>query len=118
MHRSEILDELVPHVSTIQLQDSLQHLASLSEEERMAVVERIIAEVKAREEAERQAAEDAELEEQKMQVAQLQGAMRRQPGGSHAGSFHGGQFQPGVVLLQPAGGGEGPDRVLAHLGQA
>lgn len=79
VRRSEILDELVPHVSTIQLQDSLQYLASLSEEERMAVVERIIAEVKAREEAERQAAEDAELEEQKMQVAQLQGAIGRQP---------------------------------------
>lgn len=48
--RSEILDNLVPHLETIQLQDSLQYLASLSEEERMKVIEKIIASVIAEEE--------------------------------------------------------------------
>ena len=43
--RSEILDELVPHTNTIQLQDSLQHLAGMPEAERMAVIENIIAQV-------------------------------------------------------------------------
>ena len=43
--RSEILDELVPHTKTIQLQDSLQHLAGMPEAERMALIENIIAQV-------------------------------------------------------------------------
>ena len=43
--RSEILDELVPHTNTIQLQDSLQHLAGMPEADRMAVIENIIAQV-------------------------------------------------------------------------
>ena len=61
-NRSEILDELVPHTNAIQLQDSLQHLARLPEAERMASIEKIIAQVIAREEAERKAAEEAERE--------------------------------------------------------
>lgn len=61
-NRSEILDELVPHTNAIQLQDSLQHLARLPEAERMAAIEKIIAQVIAREEAERKAAEEAERE--------------------------------------------------------
>lgn len=66
--RSEILDELVPHTSAIQLQDSLQHLAGMTEEERMAVIKEIIAQVIAREEAERKAAEEAEREVNRQQM--------------------------------------------------
>ena len=66
--RSKILDELVPHVTAIQLQDSLQHLAGMTEEERMAVVEGIIAQVIAQEEKERKAAQEAEREERRMQM--------------------------------------------------
>ena len=66
--RSEILDELVPHTNTIQLQDSLQHLAGMPEAERMAVIENIIAQVIAREEAERKAAEEAERETNRLQM--------------------------------------------------
>ncbi len=55
--RSEVLDELVSYVVNVQLQDSLQHLASLSDTERRAVVDRIIQEVKRKEEADRKEVE-------------------------------------------------------------
>lgn len=41
--RSKILDELVPYTNAIQLQDSLQILAQMSEEERNAAIDKIIA---------------------------------------------------------------------------
>ena len=59
--RSEVLDELVKHVVNVQMQDSLQHLASLSDAERRTVVDKIIKEVKRKEEAERKEAERMEL---------------------------------------------------------
>lgn len=63
-HRSETLDELVVEYSMVQLQDSLQHLATLSEEEQRVIVDTIIARLIRAEEAERekaaQAARDAE----------------------------------------------------------
>ena len=62
------MDELVPHTNTIQLQDSLQHLAGMPEADRMAVIENIIAQVIAREEAERKAAEEAERETNRLQM--------------------------------------------------
>ncbi len=68
MKRSEALDQIVPHIKTIQLQDSLQHLASLTEAERQTVIEGIIGELKAREEAERKAQEEAELEARKQEA--------------------------------------------------
>ena len=61
--RSETLDELVVEYTTVQLQDSLQFLATLSQEEQMKIVEKIIADlIKAEEEAaekEAQAAREA-----------------------------------------------------------
>lgn len=63
--RSAVLDELVEHVVSVQLQDSLQHLATLSEEERLKVVEKIIEEVIKKEEEERKAAELEELMNQR-----------------------------------------------------
>lgn len=61
--RSEVLDELVTHSTAIQLQDSLQHLASLSEPERIAIIEKIIEEV-IRKEKEAQAEEERKLREE------------------------------------------------------
>lgn len=58
--RSEVLDELVTHVVNVQLQDSLQHLATLSEAERLQIIEKIIEEVIKQEEEERKAAEREE----------------------------------------------------------
>ena len=59
--RSEVLDELVKHVVNVQLQDSLQHLTSLSDAERRLVVSKIIQEVKRKEQADRKEAERQEL---------------------------------------------------------
>lgn len=64
LHRSETLDELVVEYSTVQLQDSLQHLATLSEQEQRVVVDSIIARlIRAEKEAEEKEAQAArELE--------------------------------------------------------
>jgi len=59
--RSEVLDELVKHVVNVQLQDSLQHLASLSDQERKQVVDKIIKEIKRDEEAQKKEAQREEL---------------------------------------------------------
>lgn len=58
--RSETLDALVVEYTTVQLQDSLQRLAMLSEEEQLKVVEKIIEDlIAAEKEAEEKAAEAA-----------------------------------------------------------
>jgi len=48
-HRSEILDEIVVEIQTVELQDSLQRLGHLSAEEQLAIVEKIIADLKEKE---------------------------------------------------------------------
>lgn len=60
--RSKILDELAPHTSSIELQDSLQRLAKLPEEELNKVIDQLIAEVIKKEKEERRAQEEAEAE--------------------------------------------------------
>lgn len=64
-HRSEVLDELVPFTSAIELQDSLQHLASLDSAARMVVIDTLIARVIQKEEAEKKAAKEAERQQMK-----------------------------------------------------
>lgn len=59
--RSEVLDDLVKYVTNVQLQDSLQLLASLSQEERMKRIGNIIADVLKKEEADRQEAKRQEM---------------------------------------------------------
>lgn len=65
--RSEILDELVVELNTITLQDSLQHLSTLSQEEQEAIVNQIIEDLIAKEKADSaklaQQAREAELDE-------------------------------------------------------
>ncbi|MDR0866443.1 MAG: hypothetical protein LBO74_16155 [Candidatus Symbiothrix sp.] len=51
--RSEILDELVVYVEAVELQDSLLRLSKMTEEERLAVVNKIIADLKKKEEEEK-----------------------------------------------------------------
>ena len=60
-HLSATLGELVTQQQIVQLQDSLQRLAAMPEEERMKVVEKIIADLEA---AEKEAAEKALMAEQ------------------------------------------------------
>ena len=73
--RSQILDALVPHVEAIALQDSLQHLVSLPEAERMAIIEQRIAEVIAQEEREREAAKEAERSALRQQTEERNAGM-------------------------------------------
>lgn len=56
----EALGELAVNYNTVELQDSLQHLATLSEEEQLKIVEKIIEEVKAEEEEAARLAKEAE----------------------------------------------------------
>jgi tetratricopeptide (TPR) repeat protein len=61
--RSLILDELVPHTEAVHLQDSLQALAKMPEEERLAAIDRVIEALKQKEKEERLAREEAEAEQ-------------------------------------------------------
>jgi tetratricopeptide (TPR) repeat protein len=62
---SAVLDELVVHAEAVHLQDSLQTLARMPEEERLAVIDKIIEQViKEEEEAEKNAEREAYLAEQ------------------------------------------------------
>lgn len=65
-NRSVVLDELVPHLETIHLQDSLQYLANTTEEERNAAIDRQIALVVKQEKEERKRQLDAEAEQQQL----------------------------------------------------
>lgn len=67
-NRSEILDELVPHTNQIELQDSLQRLAAMSQEERTVAIDNIIKQLIAKEEEERKLAEEAERESSRQQM--------------------------------------------------
>ncbi len=51
--RSKILDELVPYTDAVQLQDSLQDLAKMSETDRNAAIDRVIIALKKKEKEER-----------------------------------------------------------------
>ena len=61
-NRSKVLDELVPYTDAVQLQDSLQQLARMSEKERNAAIDRVIDALKKKEmeERNRKAVEEAE----------------------------------------------------------
>ncbi|MDR0686217.1 MAG: hypothetical protein LBF79_01975 [Dysgonamonadaceae bacterium] len=67
--RSEVLDALVVHVEAVTLQDSLQRLSRMTEEERLRVVEKIIADLIKREKEEQ---EKADMEEYQAQRQSMQ----------------------------------------------
>lgn len=86
--RSTILDELVEHTVAIDLQDSLQHLATLPEAELDKVIENIIAEVIRQEEEAKKAAEEAALmaqREEALGAAQAKGPQMNTPGAMNTG---------------------------------
>ena len=60
--RSKVLDELVPYTSSVELQDSLQRLAKMSEEERNKIIDQVIADLIKKEKEEKRAQEEAEAE--------------------------------------------------------
>ena len=61
--RSKVLDELVPHTSSVELQDSLQRLAKMPEEQRLKIIDHIIEELIKKEKEEERAREEAETEQ-------------------------------------------------------
>ena len=86
--RSTILDELVEHTVAIDLQDSLQHLATLPEAELNKVIENIIAEVIRQEEEAKKAEEEAALmaqREEALGAAQAKGPQMNTPGTMNTG---------------------------------
>ena len=77
---SETMDELVDYFKEVQLQDSLQYLARLPEDERIAVIEKIIADLEKKEKEEKETAErEKRLEENQ--------SMRPEIGGGGAGNI-------------------------------
>ncbi len=80
--RSTILDELVEHTIAIDLQDSLQHLATLPEEQLYEVIDNLIAEVIRQEEEAKKAEEEAALmaqREEALASAQAKGPQMGTP---------------------------------------
>jgi tetratricopeptide (TPR) repeat protein len=61
-YRSKVLDDLAPHTSAVELQDSLQRLAKMPEEERLKVIDKLIEDLKKKEKEEQRAQEEAEAE--------------------------------------------------------
>ena len=90
--RSKVLDELVPHTSSVELEDSLQRLAKLPEAELLKVIDRIIDELKKKEKEEARLREEAETEAALRQQAAV--GNRQQPG----------RQQPTTPSQQKAGG--------------
>ncbi|MCL1934322.1 MAG: tetratricopeptide repeat protein [Candidatus Azobacteroides sp.] len=71
--RSEALDALVIHVEAVELQDSLQRLARMTEEDRMAVINKIIDDIIKKE---KEAAEKNKQDEYQAKQDELQGQLQ------------------------------------------
>lgn len=63
--RSKVLDELVPYTDAVQLQDSLQALAKMSEADRNAAIDRVIDALKKKEKEEQAKQAEQEAEQRK-----------------------------------------------------
>ncbi len=74
--RSKVLDELVPYTSAVFLQDSLLALSVADEATRLAAIDRVIEELKRKEEEERRAKKDAEAEERMKENAGQNAGLR------------------------------------------
>lgn len=79
-HRSKVLDELVPYTNAIFLQDSLLHLSTLPEAEYTKAIDRVIEELKRKEEEERKAREDSAANARRSENA----GNTMRPGGNQA----------------------------------
>ena len=72
--RSKVLDELVPHTSAVELQDSLQRLALMPEDQRNKIIDKIIADLIKKEKEEQRAKEEEEAEKTLQQQEARNGA--------------------------------------------
>lgn len=82
--RSRILDDLLPHATAVELQDSLQRLARMDSVERMKVIDNIIEELKKKEKEEARKMADAEQNAQ-TQATRQQNAAVAQPSQANRG---------------------------------
>lgn len=84
--RSKVLTEIEPHLSAVKLQDSLQALAKLPEKEYLAVIDRVIKELKEKEKREeKRAAAMGDRAARANNAAAAAGA-RNNPAGAGAGA--------------------------------
>ena len=86
--RSETLDELVVEFSMVQLQDSLQHLAKLSEADQRVVVDTIIARLIRAEEAEKERAAQAAREAENNSGPRSVNTSNMLGGGGNSGDWY------------------------------
>lgn len=84
--RADVLGELVVHVEAIHLQDSLQHLARLPEPERLEAINKIITDLKKKEEAEKK-------------LAEREGNMEQQDSDDPFFTNRGGNTRPGMPVM-------------------
>lgn len=72
--RSHILEDLLPHATAVELQDSLQTLARMDSVERLKVIDKIIEDLKKKEKEEARKMADAEQNKATQEARQLSGA--------------------------------------------
>ena len=77
--RSKVLDELAPHTSAVELQDSLQRLARMSEDQRNKIIDKIIEDLIKKEKEEERAREEAEAEKIQQQEEAKNGNRNTRP---------------------------------------
>ena len=77
--RSKVLDELAPHTSAVELQDSLQRLARMSEDQRNEIIDKIIEDLIKKEKEEERAREEAEAEKIQQQEEAKNGNRNTRP---------------------------------------
>ena len=77
--RSKVLDELVPHTSAVELQDSLQRLALMPEAQRNKIIDKIIEDLIKKEKEEERAREEAEAEKIQQQEEAKNGNRNTRP---------------------------------------
>lgn len=75
--RSKVLDELVPYTDAVHLQDSLQSLANMSEKDRNAAIDRVIAALKKKEKEEKTAEAEKEAEQRRSEYGGQQQTSNR-----------------------------------------
>jgi len=74
--RSEVLDALVVHVEAVELQDSLQRLSRMTEDDRVAVINKIIEDLIKKEKEEKKKAQQEEYQTQQSALQQQMQANR------------------------------------------
>jgi len=100
MHRSKVLDKLVPFTSAVFLQDSLQALAALPEAERNAAIDRVIEALKQKEKEEEQARKDSAAQARRQENGETDGQPQRPASKPTAGQQQAWYFYNPMLVQQ------------------